>query len=229
MGASSRTAVSDVVVRARGVCRYYERGSETVRAIDSVDLEVEAGELVALTGPSGSGKSTLLYLLGCLDQPTSGELMLFDRHVAEMTERDRVRLRRERLGFVFQRYHLVPILSVAENVRLPDAFARRRTPDAAIADLLERVGLTTLANRRVEDLSAGDRQRAAIARALVGRPQLVLADEPTARLDPGEREAVGRLLGEIASRGVAVVTATHDDGLVSASSRTVRLRSGRVV
>ncbi len=221
--------MSDHIVEARDLRRAFERGSETVHALAGIDLDVRGGELLAIAGPSGSGKSTLLYLIGCLDEPTGGRLRLFGQDVSTFRERDRVRLRRERLGFVFQRFHLISTLSVRDNVLLPDLFARRRRSAEEERVALARVGLTESAAFRIDELSNGARQRVAIARALVGGPELLLADEPTGRLDPGEAEEVISLLALFATQGVTVIVATHDPALCERATRTIRLRSGRQV
>jgi putative ABC transport system ATP-binding protein len=219
------------VLAAERVERAFVLGGERVRALAGVDLEVGAGELVVVAGPSGSGKSTLLHLLGTLDAPDSGRVRIEGRDVAALSERERTLLRRRRLGFVFQAFHLVPVLTALENVEMPlvvDGVApreRRRRATAA----LERVGLGARLGHRPDRLSGGERQRVAVARALVHRPGAVLADEPTGNLDSDNARRVFDLLAELGrEEGAAIVVSTHDPVLVERAARVVRLRDGRV-
>ncbi len=171
-----------ILIQAEGLSKVYRRGSETVAALHSVTFEIRRGEFVAITGPSGSGKTTLLNLLGAMDVPTAGRLVLDGYDVPLLTESGRTRLRHHQVGFVFQHFGLVPTLTVAENVVLPAFFARRN--DARrVSELLETVGLGHRRNHYPSELSGGEMQRTAIARALVNRPPLLLADEPTGNLD----------------------------------------------
>ncbi|MEQ8768200.1 MAG: ABC transporter ATP-binding protein [Planctomycetota bacterium] len=219
--------MKEPVVIARQLERHFVRGAETVRALDGVDLDVRAGELLAIVGPSGSGKSTLLYLLAGLDRPTGGELRLFGERREALTEKALVELRRHQIGFVFQRFHLMSALSVRENVLLPNLFARRTMSAEQGRTILGRVGLLELADRPIDELSNGARQKVAIARALVGDPQLLVADEPSARLDRQEASEVAELLRRIADDGVAVVVATHDEVIAARAHRALHIRSGR--
>ena len=203
----------------------------TVRALDDVTLTVEAGELVCVTGASGSGKSTLLHLLAGLDTPTAGEVTLAGTDLSSCSGRERVRLRRDEVGIVFQRFHLLPALSARGNVALPlveQGIGKRRRRRRA-TELLERVGLGERLGHRPDELSGGEQQRVAIARALVTEPSLVVADEPTGELDSETGETVLELLGEIPGGDRAVVVASHDRSIADAASRRVRLRDGRVV
>jgi putative ABC transport system ATP-binding protein len=219
------------VLAAEAVERTFELGEERVRALAGVDLEVGAGELVVVAGPSGSGKSTLLHLLGTLDAPDAGRIRIEGRDVAELSERERTLLRRRRLGFVFQAFHLVPVLTAVENVEMPlvvDGVApRERRERARVA--LERVGLGARLGHRPDRLSGGERQRVAVARALVHRPTAVLADEPTGNLDSDNARRVFDLLAELGrADGAAIVISTHDPVLVERAPRVVRLRDGRI-
>ncbi|GMU65380.1 MAG: ABC transporter ATP-binding protein [Acidobacteriota bacterium] len=217
--------------RAEGVARTFRWGEVEVRALAGLDLEVAPGELVVVAGPSGSGKSTLLHLLGALDAPDAGRVLFAGRDLAAMSERERTLLRRRRLGFVFQAFHLVPVLSALENVEYPlviDGVApRERRERARVA--LERVGLGARLGHRPDRLSGGERQRVAVARALVHRPSAVLADEPTGNLDSDNARRVFDLLAELGREdGAAIVVSTHDAVLVERAPRVVRLRDGRV-
>jgi len=202
-----------------------------VRALDAVDLSVEAGCLVAVMGPSGSGKSTLLTIAGALEEPSSGEVFVGGALVSGMSPNDRARLRRRSIGYVFQDFNLLAGLTAAENVAMPlelDGLGQRRARAAAM-DALEQLGVANKAGRFPDDLSGGERQRVAIARAIVGDRHLLLADEPTGALDSANGEAVMRLVRAACQRGVAGVVVTHDAQLASWADRVVFLRDGRVV
>ena len=225
-------AVSEApVFRVEGLARSYRVGDADVRALAGVDLEIGSGELVVVAGPSGSGKSTLLHLLGALDAPDAGRVFVEGRDLATLGERQRTLLRRRRLGFVFQAFHLVPVLDALENVEYPLVIdgvprAERRARAAAA---LDSVGLGERMSHRPDRLSGGERQRVAIARALVHRPRAVLADEPTGNLDSGNALRVFELLAALGrEHGATVVVSTHDPELVARAPRVVTLRDGRV-
>ena len=225
-------AVSEApVFRVEGLARSYRVGDADVRALAGVDLEIGSGELVVVAGPSGSGKSTLLHLLGALDAPDAGRVFVEGRDLATLGERQRTLLRRQRLGFVFQAFHLVPVLDALENVEYPLVIdgvprAERRARAAAA---LDSVGLGERMSHRPDRLSGGERQRVAIARALVHRPRAVLADEPTGNLDSGNALRVFELLAALGrEHGATVVVSTHDPELVARAPRVVTLRDGRV-
>jgi lipoprotein-releasing system ATP-binding protein len=203
------------------------------RVLDHVDLAVQEGEFVALTGPSGSGKSTLLYLLGALDRPTEGRVMLEGTDLSELDDDDRARVRSERLGFVFQFHFLLPELSVLENVIVPQwhrgELSRDRLEARAI-ELLGTLGLGELAERRPQQLSGGEQQRVAIARAVVGRPRLLLADEPTGNLDSKNGEKVVEIFRDLAAhQGISVIMVTHERSFAARAHRQIQLRDGKVV
>lgn len=219
------------VVELRGVHKTYRLGAHVVPALQGVDLTVLRGELLALTGPSGSGKSTILNLCGLIDTPDSGDIVLDGRSVAGLDEVQRTLLRRDALGFVFQSFNLVPVMTVAENVDYPLFIAgvplaeRRERVDAQ----LRAVGLQDHAQHRPDALSGGQRQRVAIARALVKRPRLVIADEPTASLDSVTADQVLDLMRERGhAEGAAFVIATHDSRLTRRCDRIVALLDGRL-
>lgn len=215
-------------VVARGLGKSYPRGREVVTALRDASFEIWPGEFVAMVGPSGSGKTTLLNLLGCMDTPTTGTLHLDGRDAARLSEVERTQLRRDRLGFVFQHFGLVPTLTVAENVALPAFFARRSDP-GRVDQLLERVGLSARRNHRPHELSGGEMQRAAIARALINRPLLLLADEPTGNLDSQTGESILALFRELNTEGLTLVIVTHNLTLAAAAGRRLLLRDGRIV
>ena len=216
------------VLTAVALTKCYPRGREQVRALDDASFAVQRGEFVALVGASGSGKTTALNLVGCLDAPTSGTLHLLGRPVQGLTERERTRLRRDRIGFVFQHFGLLATLTVAENVALPAFFAGRTAP-ARVSELLARVGLTHRRDHRPHELSGGEMQRVAIARALVNEPALLLADEPTGNLDSATGEIILALFEQLNREGLTILVATHSVRLAGAAHRQIELRDGRVV
>jgi ABC-type lipoprotein export system ATPase subunit len=216
------------LLQFEGVSKRFHRGTEEVIALDNVDLRVEAGDFVALIGPSGSGKSTLLHLAGGLDQPDSGRILLGERDLATMSIGERAKLRRREIGFVFQFFHLIPTLTVAENVELPLLLDGAKS-NGRTGQLLERVGIGHRAAHLPGELSGGELQRAAIARALVAGPQIILADEPTGNLDSATSEAVLALLAEqVAESGAALVMVTHDRDVASRAVHIHTLRDGRL-
>jgi putative ABC transport system ATP-binding protein len=220
------------VVETRDLVREYAMGGGVVRAVDRISLRVEPGQLVAVRGRSGSGKTTLLSLIGALDRPTSGTARVAGLPVSEMPERELVAFRRRTIGFIFQAFGLLPILSAAENVEIPLRLvaADPREREARVADLLELVGLAGRAHHRPHELSGGEQQRVAIARALANRPRLLLADEPTGQLDSHTGHDVMALIRSIVRReGTTAIVATHDPALIDLADRVVELRDGRVV
>ena len=217
-----------MVLECKALRRDYRRGAETIKALDGVDLTLEAGELVALVGPSGSGKTTLMNLVGLLDRPSGGELLLAGRRVDGLTRRQRVRERRRGIGFVFQNFYLLPELRAWENVGLPMLFDRRSGRSERARELLERVGLGERMNHLPSELSGGEMQRVAIARALANEPPLILADEPTGKLDTANGDRIAALLKDLAASGVTVLMATHDMDLAATADRVIALKDGRI-
>jgi putative ABC transport system ATP-binding protein len=219
------------MVRARGLCKEYGREASLVRAVDHVDLEVAAGETLAIMGPSGCGKSTLLHLLGGLDRPSAGELWLAGRRIDQMSERGLAALRRDAVGFVFQAFHLMDELTAVENVELPALLAgcSPRSARRRAVGLLDRVGLADRAGYLPSQLSGGQRQRVAIARALANEPAVILADEPTGNLDSAATLDVLRLLDSLHQAGQTVVIVTHDSRIAATADRLVSMRDGAFV
>ena len=218
-------------VRAEKLTRIYRQDSIEVTALKDIDLDIAAGEFIALVGPSGSGKTTLLNLLGGLDHPTSGRLWVEDRELGAMSARELADMRLRRIGFVFQEYNLIPVLSALENVEyvmLLQGVAdkeRRRRALAVLAD----VGLTGLEHRRPGELSGGQQQRVAVARAIVAEPALVLADEPTANLDSITGAALMDMMRRLnETKGITFVFSTHDQMVMERARRLVHLKDGRV-
>jgi ABC-type lipoprotein export system ATPase subunit len=219
------------ILEARGLSKVYRRGASEVRAVDGIDLDVEPGEFMAIMGRSGSGKTTLLDLLGCLLRPTDGHLAIDGRSVIGASDGELATIRRERIGFVFQEFNLIPSLTAIENVLLPLRYGPKR-PDARAraTGLLELVGLAERASHRPTELSGGEQQRVAIARALVNEPAVILADEPTGELDSTTSDRLMATLRQLnADRGVTIIIVTHDAGVAGSTDRVVRLTDGRVV
>jgi len=220
------------LVTLRDVVRAYPRGASRVVALAGVSLELSAGEKLAIMGPSGSGKTTLLSILGCLDRPSAGEHLFEGRSVAALDDDELSRLRNRSVGFVFQAFHLIPQLSVAENVETPLLYAGTPLPEwrPRALQALARVGLTQRADHRPSELSGGEAQRAAIARALITSPRLLLADEPTGNLDTKTGAEILALLRSINREiGSTLVMVTHDAGAAAACDRILRLQDGRLV
>jgi len=222
--------MSDVLIEARNLKRYYRRGSETVKALDGVDLTIRAGEIVAILGPSGSGKTTLINLLSCLDAPTEGSLIVAGRDVAGLSEEQLVEIRRGILGFVFQNFSLIPTLNVTENVELPLMFLGRRADPARTREVLDLVGLTDRADHLPRELSGGQMQRVAIARALIVEPKILVADEPTGNLDRATGESIVALFKQLATeKKIAILLTTHNLALTAEADRVITLEDGRIV
>lgn len=218
------------VLEARNLQRLYRRGSEVVRALDGVDLTVRAGEMVAILGPSGSGKTTLINLLSCLDAPDHGSLVMDGRPVQGLSEEELTGVRRGRIGFVFQKFHLLPALTVAENVELPQLFLGQPIDPARTLEVLRAVDLENRASHLPRELSGGQMQRVAVARALIGRPRLLIADEPTGNLDRANGEAIFGLFRRLVDQeGLAVIVTTHNHSLAWQADRIITLEDGRIV
>ena len=221
------------LIEARDLTREYSHGRMTVPALRGVDLDIEAGEFTAVAGPSGSGKTTLLNLIGCLDRPTRGRLVIDSDDVAGYKPSELASLRREKIGFVFQTYNLVPVLTAYENVELPLVLLGRHTRVEIrdrVMSMLSEVGLAGFENRRPMDLSGGQQQRVAIARALVKQPSLVLADEPTANLDSENSQAILALMKTMnETRGATYLFSSHDPLVIGYARRLVQMRDGNIV
>jgi len=217
------------VYELRDVVRVHRVGDSEVRALDGVDLEIAAGEMVAVEGPSGSGKTTLLQLLGCLDQPTSGSITFDGRDLAGLKDAELTALRASQLGFVFQNFNLIPTLTAAENVEAALVRLGRAERRSRAAELLERVGLGERARHLPSRLSGGEQQRVAIARALANEPRVILADEPTGNLDSTTAAEIVEVLRSLTLDGVTVIVVTHAEHVADRADRRIRLRDGRVV
>ncbi len=216
------------LIQIKNVSRNFRRGSEEIHVLSNLNLEVKSGEFLALMGPSGSGKSTLLNLLGLLDRPNVGTYRLEGRDVTTLSPDEQARVRSERIGFVFQSFHLVPRLSAAENIALPMMLAGIAPAQRAqrVAQALKDYGLVNRADHRPDELSGGQRQRVAIARATIMQPAVILADEPTGNLDRSTGEEVVRLLEELNSRGVTLIVVTHDGNMGARARRQLLMEDG---
>jgi len=206
-----------IILEAKNLKKYYHRGSEIVKALDGVELKIKENEIVSIVGPSGSGKTTLMNLIGCLDKATAGSLKIGNNDVASLEEIDLVNIRRENIGLVFQRFYLIPTLTVRENVELPLIFAKKNINTKNILDLLKEVNLEGKESIQVKYLSGGDKQRTGIARALVNDPRILIADEPT------------ELFNRLSEKGLAVFIATHDLEFARATQRIIHLQDGKIV
>jgi len=222
--------MSDVIVEAANVGRAFEMPAGAVVAVRDVTFSIAQGEHTAISGPSGCGKSTLLHMLGCVDTPSSGTLLFDGNDVSTLDDRARSRLRLRQIGFVFQRFYLLPMLTAAENVELPQAEARvpKDARRRRSLELLEYVGLGHRADHRPSQLSGGEMQRVAIARALANHPRLLLADEPTGELDQATSEQVALLLDRVNADGTAMVIVTHDPDLAGRARRVLTMKDGRI-
>ncbi len=216
------------MIELRQIQKNYRRGAEDVRALRGVDLTIEKNELVAITGPSGAGKTTLLHILGCLDQPSHGDVLIDGVNTATMPESQLVKLRREKIGFVFQQFYLIPGLSVFDNIALPLLFSKKPADRKKIEGLADMVGLSHRLDHAPSQLSGGEMQRTAIARGLVNDPDVLLADEPTGNLDSENSEKIFTILKNLRDQGLTTIMITHNAELAARAQRSVRIRDGRV-
>jgi len=219
------------MMELRGICREYKVGTEIVRALDHVDLEIQPGEYISIMGPSGSGKSTLLNVLGLLDRPTAGTYRLEGEDVSSLDDDALAQHRQQQIGFIFQFFHLVPRLTALENVELPLvlAGAAPRARRERAVSILESMGLKTRLDHRPDQLSGGERQRVAIGRAIVMRPRFLLADEPTGNLDTRSGGEIMQIIEQLNREGIALLIVTHDPIIGGRARRHLTLRDGKIV
>jgi putative ABC transport system ATP-binding protein len=223
---------NSVALAAQGLTRIYRRGSEQIRAIDGVTLQIRHGEFVSFVGPSGSGKTTLVNILGCLDNPTSGELGLAEKKIFGggkiLGERELTRIRRQVFGYIFQNFYLIPTLTVRENVALPLAFYRKPGTETEVERLLGMLGMEHRMDHLPGQISGGEMQRVAIARALVNRPELLIADEPTGNLDTQRSGEIGEILQDLNRNArLTIIMVTHNPTLARLGGRYIEMRDGR--
>ncbi len=219
------------LVELNGVRKIYRMADEEVRALDGVDLVIEPGEFIAIIGPSGSGKSTLMHLLGCLDTPTEGRIILDGTDISRATSNELASIRNRKIGFVFQSFNLLPRLDVTQNVELPLIYAgfHARARHEMAQRALEQVGLANRAKHRPGQLSGGQSQRVAIARALVNNPRIVFADEPTGNLDTATGETILGLFRNLSRDGRTIILVTHDPKIAAQAARRIEIRDGKIV
>ncbi|MBW6513248.1 MAG: ABC transporter ATP-binding protein [Candidatus Syntrophosphaera sp.] len=222
------------IITATNLSKTYLRGAEEIRAVDGVDIAIEAGEFVSFMGPSGSGKTTLLHLLGCLDNPSGGDLSVAGRIVftdgKAMPERELTRIRRDTFGYIFQKFYLIPTLTVKENILLPFAFRTGRTGNAEVAGIASSLGLEQRLNHLPKEISGGEMQRVAIARALISDPKIILADEPTGNLDSKRSDEIADILADLnRSRGISIILVTHNPAVAARAGRMIELRDGKLI
>ena len=223
--------MSEVVLKVEDVSKIYTLGKRNVTALDKLSLEVKKGEFIAIMGPSGSGKTTLLNVLGCIDKPTSGKVLLDNVDVADLPERDLHKIRRNKIGFVFQTFNLLPYLNARENVELPleNSSRSRAERKARAKELLAIVGLSGREEHRPQRLSAGEQQRVAIDRALANDPSIILADEPTGNLDTKNKHEIVKLLAYLnLNEGTTIIMVTHDSQVAAHTERRLLLNDGRI-
>ncbi len=220
-------AAETIIIEAKGLTKLYRRGAYEIHALDNVSFSIREGEFLSIVGPSGAGKTTLLQLLGCMDTPSSGEMLIDNQSTKGLSDAKLTRLRREHVGFVFQGFGLLPTLTVMENIVLPTLFSRRNAQSTA-EELLETVGLSSRRNHRPHELSGGEMQRAAIARALINGPKLLLADEPTGNLDSTNGAAIIKLFQKLNRDGLTVVVVTHNSTLAESTRRVISMRDGKI-
>ncbi len=217
------------LIETRGLTKLYRMGDSVVRALDGVDLSIDHGEFIAITGPSGSGKSTMMHLLGCLDRPTAGTYLFDGQDVSNFSDARLAEIRNRQIGFVFQTFNLINRTTAAENVAVPLFYARKTALQQPAGRALERVGLSARATHLPSELSGGERQRVAIARAIVNDPLLLMADEPTGNLDSRTGAQIMRIFRELNDQGVTIVMVTHEPEIAEQARRIVQMRDGKIV
>jgi putative ABC transport system ATP-binding protein len=220
------------MIQLEKISRIYEIGSQSIHALDAVDLNIKAGEFVAIMGRSGSGKSTLLNMIGCMDRPDKGDYLLDGKNISQMDDDELSAIRNQYMGFVFQSFHLLPRLSTLDNVLLPRRYHHeglRESDRQSAIDLLERVDLGDRIRHKPNELSGGQRQRVAIARSLINKPKVVLADEPTGNLDSSTSDAIMDLLKELNREGQTIVMVTHEAEIADNAQRQIFMRDGKIL
>ncbi len=223
--------MKEAFIELNQVSRYYQKGSDTIRAVEDVSLQIQSGDFIAIQGPSGSGKSTLMHLVGALDWPTHGQILFAGQDLSKMNDRSLSLLRLKRIGFIFQSYNLIPDLEVLGNVALPLKYAgvKKQEREEQARHALETVGMAHRLNHLPGELSGGEEQRVTIARALVNRPDVILADEPTGNLDIANRDNMLTLFADLHAAGQTIVVVTHDPIVAQAASRQWKMQDGKLL
>ncbi len=219
------------IIELKGVTKIYKMDKVLVPALRGINLKIRKGEFVSIMGPSGSGKTTLMNLIGCLDRPTEGEIYIANKNIAKLGDDELAKLRREKIGFVFQQFNLIPRLTALENVELPMWFAglsKKKRRERAI-ELLKLVGLEKRIHHKPAELSGGERQRVSIARALANNPEIILADEPTGNLDTKTGKEIIEILKDLNKQGKTIVLVTHDETFAKEAERIIKIRDGRLL
>jgi putative ABC transport system ATP-binding protein len=221
----------DVILSVRGLVKTYRLGKVDVPALRGVSLKIERGEFVAITGPSGCGKSTFMHLIGCLDRPTSGEIIINNVKVSTLDDNELASIRNKKIGFVFQAFNLLPKLTAIKNVELPLYYygVKKESRESRSVEMLKLVGLENRVTHKPPEISGGERQRIAIARALVNDPSILLADEPTGNLDSKTGEDIMKIFQKLNDKGATIILVTHEADIVRYTKRVIRLRDGQLV
>lgn len=214
------------LLQIQGLTKIYRRGSEEIHALRGIDLTARAGEFISIVGPSGSGKTALMNLIGSLDTPDKGTIHIHGKEITALTEGERVSIRRHTIGFVFQQFFLIPTMTARENITLPLVFSRQDLDEAWIEEILRMVGLTHRAGHMPHELSGGEMQRVAIGRALVNRPEIILADEPTGNLDSVTAEQIYGIFDRLSMEGITLIVVTHNPDLARRSHRIITIKDG---
>ncbi|MEM5792902.1 MAG: ABC transporter ATP-binding protein [Candidatus Aenigmatarchaeota archaeon] len=223
--------MNEIIIETKKLCKYYNEGKENeIKAIDNVNIKIYKGDFVAIVGPSGSGKSTLLHLLGLLDKPSCGKIYFDGQDVSELTDDEMTRLRREKIGFVFQQFNLIPLLTAIENVEVPMSLAGKKEGVKERAkELLKMVGLGHRLNNKPPEMSGGEQQRVAIARALANDPEIILADEPTGNLDTKTGKEIINILKNMDKKGFTLIIITHDMEIAKVAEKIIKIKDGKIV